>query len=411
MLVSLSVKADIALDLMSAFKLALTKTETDVLGEKKLEQAEAKIDQAQANFFPTVNFAVNYQEQEKIATSSSNLLKSGFMGRKQTYSKINFTQSLYDGNKDWLSLSLAKQDRVVVKHNLSKVSYDLYLMVANNFYTILSLNGEIENLKKMVKLASDRMQEVRSRVKIGKSRSVEVAALEAQLSILAAQIMAKEGELVTAWDQFTLTTGVDKNVKLVDGNTKLNTPDKIENYLAKIESRSDITALKVGLSSMDNKVKIAKAGHYPTLALGGNYYTSRDIGGKNPDWDVALMVTFPLFSGGTVNSDVKVATAQKAESEILLTEKRREAEIEIRTAYNNLVSSLNQIKALESALSFTEQNYKEQEANYRFGQATNLDVISALNTFFDTKRSLDKMRFSALISLAKLKAVTEEVAL
>ncbi|MFN8370317.1 MAG: TolC family protein [Bacteriovoracaceae bacterium] len=146
------------------------------------------------------------------------------------------------------------------------------------------------------------------------------------------------------------------------------------------------------------------------LLTGGNYYTSRDIGGKNPDWDVALMLTFPLFSGGSTGAEMREVTAKKRENELMLSAKRRDAEVEIKSAYNSLVSALNQIKALEAALKFTEQNYKEQRGELSFGEeATNLDVISALNSLQDTKRSLDKMHFQALTSWAKLKAASEEI--
>jgi outer membrane protein TolC len=72
---------------------------------------------------------------------------------------------------------------------------------------------------------------------------------------------------------------------------------------------------------------------------------------------------------------------------------------------------LDQIKALEAALKSTEGNYREQEKNYRFGQATNLDVIQALNSFQDSKRTLDRTRYLAFSAWAELKAATAQVTL
>jgi len=143
--------------------------------------------------------------------------------------------------------------------------------------------------------------------------------------------------------------------------------------------------------------------------IGANYYPTRDGARENMNWDVGITLTLPIFTGGLVNAQVREASALKTEAAYLLASSKRRAETEIRTAYNSLISAIDQIKALESALKFTEQNYKEQTKNYKFSQATNLDVISALNTYQETKRSFDRTHYQALLYWAQLKATTAQI--
>ena len=75
------------------------------------------------------------------------------------------------------------------------------------------------------------------------------------------------------------------------------------------------------------------------------------------------------------------------------------------------MSSTEQVKTLEQAVSTNEQNYTEQEKDYRFNLATNLDVLQALNNFHDTKRSLDRTRYQAMAAWAKLKAEANQTEL
>lgn len=90
-------------------------------------------------------------------------------------------------------------------------------------------------------------------------------------------------------------------------------------------------------------------------------------------------------------------------------QKRRAAETEIHTAYNSYMSALEQMRALERAVQITEQNYKEQEKDYRFSLASNLDVLQALNSLHESKRSLDRTRYRAFTALAELRAAANQV--
>lgn len=84
-------------------------------------------------------------------------------------------------------------------------------------------------------------------------------------------------------------------------------------------------------------------------------------------------------------------------------------EMDVRGAFHTLTSSIRQTKILEKALVATEQNYQEQKKDYSYGLVTNLDVLQALNSFQETKRSLDRLRFQVMASWAELKATVGQI--
>lgn len=395
--------------LKDAVRSAIGKTETVPIGEARINQADARVDQARSRFFPALSLGASLQQQDTSGVLSRQ--SSSLFGGGQSYSRFTLSQSVYEGGRDASTLRANKSDKEVQRQNLSVANYNTFTTVARGFYAILSGEREVENLKTTITLSNDRVEELRSRTKIGRSRSVELSAAQAQLSVLEAQRMAAEGQLVTAWDQFVLFTGLPRDVKFVEKREKPDPPDKLEVYLSHLEKRPDIAAIKAQIDSFKNSIDTAKAGHLPSIALNGNYYLTREGTQKGNNWDVGATFTWPLFVGGLVKAQVREASEKTTEAEYLLGQTRRQAEIAIRTAYNNLVSSINQVNALESALNSTQANYKEQEKNYRFGQATNLDVIQALNTFQDTKRTLDRTRYLSLAAWAELKAATAQVSL
>lgn len=221
--------------------------------------------------------------------------------------------------------------------------------------------------------------------------------------------MAMDGQFFTVKDQFALLTGLDKDTALDEPAETVPAPQPIATYLSLLENRPDILAIKAQVRESESNVRVAKAGHYPSLSATGNYYLTREGAQRGNDWDIGLSFSLPLFAGGAISGQVREFLERQKESELTLNQARRQAEIELRTAHNGLTSALNQIKSLQAALSSTEQNYHEQEKNYRFGQATNLDVIQAMNVFLDTKRTYDRTRYQAMTSWAQLNAATSQV--
>ncbi len=386
-----------SVDLKDAYRSALEKTETVPLGQTRIQQATERSHQARSRFLPTLSFDANYQAQETTVA--------------QSHLRLTTTQSIYNGGRDSASLRGTKSDEDLQKQNLTVANYALFSDVAREFYAVLSGQTEVENLKKTIEFAAERVSEINAREKIGRSRNIENLAAQAQLSVIKAQLLAAEGQLITARDQFTLVTGLPRETELIKTKEIPSPPQKIETYLLALDKRPDIAMFKAQVNIAQSKIDSAKAGHLPKVDLLANYYPVKNTIQKGNDWDAGVTMNLLLFQGGLVSAQVAEASHKLSENEYLLSQSRRLSEITIRTSYHNLESSLNQITALESALKSTEQNYREQEKNYRFGQATNLDVIQALNLFQDTKRSLDRTRYLALSAAADLKAATAQISL
>ena len=79
------------------------------------------------------------------------------------------------------------------------------------------------------------------------------------------------------------------------------------------------------------------------MDLIGNYYADRPDLHENGDWDVAIVVTLPIFMGGIISSNVRTAQSQQRQSEIQLSQVQRMALEEVRSLYHNLKADLSQL--------------------------------------------------------------------
>ena len=388
--------------LTEAVSSAFNKTQDLPIAESRLQQTNAKVEQIQARFFPALSFGANYLLQDSINKNLS-------YAPPQSYTRFTIAQSVYEGGKDSSALNATQMDKEVQKQNVLMTNNTIFKNVARVFYGVLSNEWDLENLNKTIALSHDRIDEMKKFIRIGRTRSIELTTAQAQLSILESQKSAAEGQLFLARDQFALFTGLPKDVKIQEKQQQPDHPGKIDKYLSYIQQRPDIKALKAQIQSIQSTIEMNRASYFPSIVLGGNYYLTREGSLKGNNWDAGVTLNLPLYSGGLVNAQIREITEKKKEAEYILQQMERQAELSIRSSYHNLISSLKQIKSLESAFKVTEGNYKEQEKNYKFGQATNLDVIQALNTLQDTKRTLDHTRSLAHYSWAELQSECSQI--
>lgn len=397
-----SLNCGAALKLEDAYKAAVAQTETVPFAESQLRESQAQVDEVKGNFLPHLSAGADYQRQDK---------NIGSLGKTdQAIGRLTLSQSIFEGGKDKANLNAANLKQTFQEYNVETSKNNLYMAVAQSYYALLSARAEVKNTEKSIELTKQRVTELSKRKKIGKSRNIEVLAAEAQLSVLQAQLLAAIADRRIAKNNFSNVTGLDRDSELDDSQELPTEIKSLKSYLALTDKRPDILGLRAAAESADFETKAASAGHNPSLELQGNYYPYRyRPQTTGADWDAMVVLSIPLYTGGIVQAQVRQSSERKVQAELQLKQKIRDADREIHTAYNNLVSAIEQVKALEKAVAATEQNYREQEKEYRYSLSTNLDVLQSLNTLRDTQRTLDRTRYLAFSAWAELNALTNQI--
>ena len=117
-----------------------------------------------------------------------------------------------------------------------------------------------------------------------------------------------------------------------------------------------------------------------------------------------MQVTVPLFAGGSTNSKVTEAIANKNRAEAQLEIAKRQAATDARQAYSGIINGLAQIEALESAVDSSASAVEGNKQGYKFGIHINIDILNAERQLYTAKRDLIKARYDTLIQGLKLKA-------
>jgi outer membrane protein len=98
------------------------------------------------------------------------------------------------------------------------------------------------------------------------------------------------------------------------------------------------------------------------------------------------------------------AVSLRTQAELALSQARRQAEQEIRVAYQNAHLDRSQLDALGKATEAAKKNYAAQQRDYRLGLVTNLDVLQAMNAYQENERALDRAQYAAKLNWLRLEA-------
>ena len=395
------------ISLEEAYQSSRARTETEALQVSEVEQSHQKLTQARAGILPSLVLNGSYTRQQMPSASSVN----AFTRADQHQVRLTLSQPVFRGLREFAALDVAHAGWQGEQARLRQARRTLYASVAQSFYRLAQAEVDASNLEELRQVSRRRAEDVRGRVRIGRSRPGDLLAAETQVATVEAQLQAAQVAWEQARDQFVLMTGQPREVAPAIPSVRDTLPSglvPLENHLRRLEQRPDVEAAHQVLRAAERGVDVAWGAHLPSVDAGGNWYLERTGILASTQWDISVTASMPVFQGGLVRSQVREAAQKRSTGELLLSQTRRAAEEEVRSAWLEAQGALQQIQLLERAHSLSEKNYQQQSEDYRLGLVSSLEVLSALNSHQDLKRSLDRARLQARLSLVTLRVAIED---
>lgn len=394
--------------LEESFQAALRRSETIGIQSELLVQAEERYRQATGSILPNVSFTnSNLWQEQPDATGAT-----AFFPAVQPLTRLTIAQPLFRGFREFAGIRASRADTQAQQEARRAAALALYSDVVRSFFTVLSLERDLQNLRSEIGLYRRRVLELNQRKAIGRSRAGEVLTTESLLLSIKAQSEGIEGQIRAERELFAFLTGFAPDVPLVDSappeTEALSVVDlpELETFSEGLEARPDVKAEVKRVDFAREAVTIAKGAHWPTIDLLGNYYFARYGNLADVNWDFQFVISLPIYAGGTIQSQVRQAASQQRQAELSSSRIRRAADQEIRSLYQLVRADRRQLNALKDAEILSEKSYLEQSREYRLGLVTNIDVLQALTSYQENHRAFDRARFNAKINYMRLLAAS-----
>lgn len=394
---STSAPAGRSLGLAEAYKLALARSEEIAISGATYEETLAKADEIFSHVLPQIT-VMGTETFQDVPKGQSGL----FLQHQREQGWVNAHQPLFSGLREFLAYRASKDIGRAYELRLERAKQLLYQDVARAYLDLLSAQNDIRIREALLSITKDRVTDLKEFRKVGRARASEYLAAESQVAQQQAQLESSRAIEQVAQYRLGFLTGLDEPLAPVATPEPAPLPE-LEAALSKARARADVESRRAEATAAETSIKVYSRQRWPTIAIDGNYYFQRPPSfTSDVRWDATITGSLPIFTGGSIGAQTRQAEARSKAGKAALSEAVRVAELETRSAHQQLRSSAAVTAALEVAEKLAADNAKAQAEDYRLGQVTNLDVLGSLNTLQQTRLSQNTARIDAYWSRVRL---------
>lgn len=183
-------------------------------------------------------------------------------------------------------------------------------------------------------------------------------------------------------------------------------PNKIDIYEKALNNLPEINASKLTVKINEKDLDIAKGGYLPTLSLSGSLgsgYTSIDYTNFIDQLDInfnqrlGLSLSVPIFNRNQTKVQVQNAKINIEKAELQQTSTEKEIYRKVETAWQNSISSQEQLIAAEASRNAAEESYKLAQKKYELGALSTTDLVVSQNTYTNAEQNYLQAKYLSIL--------------
>jgi outer membrane protein, multidrug efflux system len=354
----------------------------------RVSESRALARQAEANFFPMVNFDATGSRQR--TSPNDGQLDAEVAGTGRAVAPFTFNSATvvpFDLSYEvdlWGKLRRAFEasgdQAQATLGDLENVLLTLKTDVATNYYAVRTADSQINVEEQNIKYYKENLNLTNSRFQGGISTQLDVEQADATLAAAQAQLALLQQNRAQLEHALAVLLGVPpENFSLAYHplDTRLPViPAGLPSDL--LERRPDVAAAERRVAAQNAEIGVAISAYFPSLHLTGQTgLDSGDLGllfnWQSRIWSYGPNIQFPIFEGGQINAQVK---QQKAMYEENVANYRQS----VLVAFQDVEDNLSALRYL------SEQAESEGRAYTAFQKAldlTNSRYTTGLVSYFD----------------------------
>ncbi|MDE1994869.1 MAG: efflux transporter outer membrane subunit [Rhizobiaceae bacterium] len=159
-----------------------------------------------------------------------------------------------------------------------------------------------------------------------------------------------------------------------------------------IRNRPDIRVAERNLAAATAQIGVAEAQLFPTITLSGSIspsylHTSSSHGGLT-SWSFGPSLTLPIFDGGALRANVKIAESSSREQYIVWKQTVLSGVEQVENALSAVSRDAQTVSALRAQVKSYQEALELSTASYKDGASSLLDVLDAQRSVSDAQESL-----------------------
>ena len=388
---------DLTLD--QAIDLSLNNSKEMKISEKNLDISKLNVNKAFKNALPSVTYTGAYtvgEHERQILTQS----EKNYVSKKRGYTQnLKLTQPLFTGGVVTAGIKGAKAYENIASYTYLQSKIKNRLDTIKIFSDIINAQRNLEALSYSEGILLKRYQKQEEQLKLRLITKPDILQTEYSIEDIRAQMINIKNVIDTNMEKLYIRTGINKSEPL--NLVPFNIPN---NFSEKINLNSDLKqAIDESLSAKiaEEQVKIASATRMAAVgellpqvsafaSYGTGERTSFERSYKDAEWTGGVQVSWKLFSFGSDLDNYRVAKLQEEQEELRENSAKENIEINVRSAYLNLLSLEKQIASQGKALEVAKINFELNQEKYDAGLISTVDYLDFENTYRQARIAYNK---------------------
>ncbi len=322
---------------------------------------------------------------------------------------LSLSQTLWSF-QSFSQLREASASAAQAEANLLAAQQALLLRVAQAYFGILSARDNLTTNQVARDSFSTLLNQARGREQTGvgpRSDSEQAQAYfdETEQGVIDAQNALDDAQLL-----MTETTGssTTKIAPLRD-TIPLQSPDpaSVEDWVtAALKDNPQVRAADLQVEASDRDIDVQRGKALPSVALTGGRtraWQDLNIGGNQADDEIGVQVTWPLFQGGAVLSQIRQSRANWKQAQAQYAGIQRDTERLTRSSYRGVVTGISRIAASQRAEESWRVAVEASKHNVEFGTGDEFNLLNAQDNYYGAQREYSQTRYDYLTALLTLK--------
>ncbi|OCX64196.1 transporter [Thioclava sp. SK-1] len=334
--------------------------------------ADEDVASAVASLRPVFQFSAGYNWVENDGSAISRGAEAG----------ISASMTLLDFGRNRIAIDIQKETVLAARESLRAVEQTILLAAIQAYSDVKSAQQQVSINQNSTRVLNEELNATRDRFDVGEVTRTDVSLAESQLAAARASLVAAQGALSTAREDYKAATGhYPVNLAALPPAPSLpKSPDAARSTAQR--NHPTIKQLQHVVSVSELGIKAAKAAKRPELV--GSVGLDNNEGGILGR-SAALSMTQTIYSGGALDSAYRQAVANRDESRSSLLQASVEVAQAVAEAYSAIGVYRAQISAYAEQIRAAEIAYRGVREEATLGARTTLDVLDAEQDLLDAR--------------------------
>jgi outer membrane protein len=337
--------------------------------------AVARKGQAESGYYPSINLSTGYIRSRAFSSTTNQSTTDSTRFVEGTVSQIltDFGRTRAGANRAGSLVSATAESGESTRQNVAFVAKIAYFDVLRG-QKIVDVGHE--TLKQRESLLS----QAQAFYEAGVRARIDVARAEANLYQARAEMTTALNDLQVARITLLSRMGIDgpTDFRLAEALPAITVPGNLESWVAEAEAdRPELREIRESERAAEFGLRAARANYFPVLTGAGGYgYAAEDFP-LAQNYNISVLLNFPLFTGFLTREEVKEAQASLDSTRFAATNLRRLVRLEVERAALSVREASERLEARRKQQDAAGENLRLARERYQVGAGDIIEMIDA----------------------------------